>query len=54
MFKPQSSFTTRFGAFFSWKSDDVVVASKGSNSPGAKDVTEFGPQTLTFTEDTEP
>jgi hypothetical protein len=54
MFKPQSSFTTRSGAFFFWKSDGPVVAMKGGNAPGAKGVTEFGPQTLTFTEDTEP
>ena len=54
MFKPKSSLTTRDGSFFFWKSDDLVVAMKSGNSLGAKGVTEFGPQPLNFTEDSEP
>jgi hypothetical protein len=68
MFKSNSSLTIRVGSFFSWKSDDSIVASatcesctafacrgsNGSNAPGAKGVTEVGPQTLNFTEDPEP
>ena len=54
MFKPKSNRKIRQGSFFFWKSDDPVVAMKGSNLPGAKGVTEFEPQTLNFTEDTEP
>lgn len=54
MFKPKSNRKIRLGSFFCWKSDDLIVAMKGANSPGAKGVTEFEPQTLNFTEDTEP
>jgi hypothetical protein len=54
MFKSKSSFTTRSDAFFFWKSDDLVVVTKGGNSPGAKGVTKFGLQTLNSTEDIEP
>lgn len=46
MFKPISNRKIRVGTFFSWKSDEPIVAVKGSNSPGAKGFTEFGPQTL--------
>jgi hypothetical protein len=46
MFKPKLSFTTRLGAFFFWKSDDLIVVMKGTNSPGAKGVTNFELQTL--------
>ena len=46
MFKSKSSVTTRQDAFFFWKSDELVVALKCSNSHGAKGFTEVGPQTL--------
>ena len=54
MFKSKSSLKTRSDAFFFWKSDEVVVAMKCSNSHGAKDFTKFGPQTLNLVKDYEP
>jgi len=50
MFKSKSSFTTRQDSFFSWKSDDSVVAMKRGNARGAKGVTKFGPQTTNSTQ----
>ena len=51
MFKLKSNCKMRLGAFFFWKSDDFVVATKQSNVCGAKGVTKFGPQTLNLTVD---
>ena len=52
MFKPKSNCKIRSGAFFFWESDDLVVVMKGTNTPGAKGVTEFEPQTLNSSVDT--
>lgn len=52
MFKSKSSVTTRQDTFFFWKSDELVVALKCSNSHGAKGFTKFGPQTINLAVDT--
>jgi len=50
MFKPKSNYKIRLGAFFSWKSDDFVVAMKRGNARRAKGITEFGLQTTNSTQ----
>ncbi len=54
MFKSKSNLTIRLDAFFSWKSDELVVVLKWSNICGAKGFTKFGPQTLNLSEASEP
>jgi hypothetical protein len=57
MFILNSSFKTRIGSFFSWKSDDLIVVKNCGNAQGAKGITKFESQTLnpsTDTKDTEP
>jgi hypothetical protein len=51
MFKPKSNCKIRQGTFFSWKSDDLVVAMKRGNARGAKGITKFGPQPPNLTDD---
>ena len=54
MFKPKSSLTTRSGAFFSWKSDESIVAKKCGNAHGAKGFTKGGLHLLNLIVDIEP
>jgi fructose/tagatose bisphosphate aldolase len=55
MLKSKSNFKkVRSDAFFSWKSDEFIVAMKCGNVHGAKGFTKVELQTLNFITDIEP
>ena len=55
MLKSKSNFKRiRPDAFFSWKSDESIVAMKCGNAHGAKGFTKVELQTLNFITDIEP
>lgn len=54
MLKSKSNLTIRLDAFLSWKSDELVVATKCGNAHGAKGFTKGGLHLLNLIVDIEP